>query len=77
MKLSVIVIATVVLSVTALSADNWPSFRGPAASGIASGPPAPISWDVPAGKAMQFCLPHRVSSACSVQLKEPPVKKSK
>ena len=37
-----------------VSASNWPSFRGPAASGIAEGKPAPLSWDVPAGKGVKW-----------------------
>ncbi|MCU1274743.1 MAG: outer rane biosis protein, partial [Bryobacterales bacterium] len=31
-----------------LSAQNWPSFRGPGASGVADGK-APAHWDVPKG----------------------------
>jgi hypothetical protein len=27
---------------------NWPSFRGPNASGVADGRPLPAEWDVPA-----------------------------
>jgi outer membrane protein assembly factor BamB len=30
-------------------AGNWPSFRGPGASGIAHGPPPPENWDVATG----------------------------
>src|SRR5438105_2182914 len=28
-----------------LQAQNWPSFRGPNASGVAVGKPAPTAWD--------------------------------
>jgi outer membrane protein assembly factor BamB len=42
---------------TTLSASNWPSFRGPAASGVASGPAAPTTWDVPAGKGVKWRVP--------------------
>ena len=31
------------------AAQNWPSFRGPAASGVADGQDLPISWDVEKG----------------------------
>ena len=37
-----------------LGADNWPSFRGPAASGVADGPAAPTTWDVPANKNVKW-----------------------
>ena len=38
--------ATLLLCLAAsVSAQNWPSFRGPNASGIAEGKPAPVSWD--------------------------------
>ncbi len=33
-----------------LAARNWPSFRGPNASGIADGQGAPVEWDVETGK---------------------------
>ena len=29
---------------------GWPSFRGPAASGVAEGPAPPVSWDVESGR---------------------------
>jgi len=30
--------------------ESWPSFRGPAAGGVADGPPAPTSWNVETGE---------------------------
>jgi outer membrane protein assembly factor BamB len=36
---------------------DWPSFRGPAASGIAEGFPLPSAWDVPAGKGVLWKAP--------------------
>ena len=57
MKSIVVITAIVALSATTLSADNWPSFRGPAASGVATGKPAPISWDVPAGMGVKWRVP--------------------
>src|SRR5688572_29137741 len=47
------VLAVFVLS-TALAADNWPGFRGPGAKGVADGPPAPASWDVPNNKNVKW-----------------------
>lgn len=32
---------------SAAGAQNWPSFRGPNASGVADGKAAPVSWDAP------------------------------
>ena len=45
---------TFALSGVLVSASNWPSFRGPAASGIGEGKPAPLTWDVPAGKGVKW-----------------------
>jgi outer membrane protein assembly factor BamB len=53
MKSIIVIVAALVLS-TVVSASNWPSFRGPAASGIAEGKPAPTTWDVPAGKGVKW-----------------------
>ncbi|MCB1063483.1 MAG: PQQ-binding-like beta-propeller repeat protein [Verrucomicrobiae bacterium] len=33
---------------------NWPSFRGPFASGVAEGPPLPESWNVETGEGILF-----------------------
>ena len=41
-------------SKTSLKGVNWPSFRGPEASGIAEGYPTPISWDVKKGKNIKW-----------------------
>ncbi|HEU4435144.1 MAG TPA: hypothetical protein VFR51_17285, partial [Pyrinomonadaceae bacterium] len=46
-----IVISLLLLSILSLSsitanAQNWPSFRGPNASGVAEGSKPPIAWDV-------------------------------
>ena len=38
-------------------AQNWPSFRGPSASGVADGQGAPTSWDVAAGTNIRFKTP--------------------
>jgi outer membrane protein assembly factor BamB len=49
-----IVAALVISAGTIAGANNWPSFRGPAASGVADGKPAPTTWDVPAGKGVKW-----------------------
>jgi outer membrane protein assembly factor BamB len=48
------VFAALTLSGALLSADNWPGFRGPGAKGVADGPPAPASWDVPNNKNVKW-----------------------
>jgi outer membrane protein assembly factor BamB len=50
-------IVMVALGGSLLGAANWPSFRGPGASGIAEGPPAPTTWDVPANKNVKWRVP--------------------
>jgi PQQ-like domain len=45
-----IVVAAWVLAGAAISAQNWPSFRGPNASGVAEGQPTPWKWDVASGE---------------------------
>jgi outer membrane protein assembly factor BamB len=47
----------VVVGGAVLSADNWPSFRGPGASGVAVGKAAAATWDVPAGKGVKWRVP--------------------
>src|SRR5690349_23063608 len=46
MKRLIVVLSILVLSSITTSAQNWPSFRGPNASGIAEGAKPPITWDV-------------------------------
>ncbi|HEU4711711.1 MAG TPA: PQQ-binding-like beta-propeller repeat protein [Pyrinomonadaceae bacterium] len=46
MKRLTILIAIAILSFTTANAQNWPSFRGPNASGVAEGSKPPITWDV-------------------------------
>jgi outer membrane protein assembly factor BamB len=57
MKRVVAFVAVLFISGTVVAADNWPSFRGPAASGVAEGKPAPAAWDVPAGKGVKWRVP--------------------
>jgi outer membrane protein assembly factor BamB len=37
--------------------QNWPSFRGPGASGVVEGFPTATTWDVPAGKNVKWKTP--------------------
>ena len=46
MKCLIIGLSILCLSSITTSAQNWPSFRGPNASGIAEGSKPPITWDV-------------------------------
>ena len=39
-------IVLVLLSPTIINAQNWPSFRGPNASGVAEGTNPPVTWDL-------------------------------
>jgi outer membrane protein assembly factor BamB len=49
--------ASLMLCSAVLAAGNWPSFRGPGASGVAEGAPAPLTWDVPANKGVKWRVP--------------------
>lgn len=40
-----------------LSAQNWPSFRGPAASGVADGAPTPVTWNAATGENVLWRTP--------------------
>ncbi len=40
-----------------LAAQNWPSFRGPGASGIADGQELPATWDVASGRNVRWRTP--------------------
>ena len=42
---------------TARPGIDWPSFRGPGASGVAEGAPAPTTWDVPGNKNVKWRVP--------------------
>ena len=46
MKRLIIVLSIVAFSSITTNAQNWPSFRGPNASGVAEGSKPPITWDV-------------------------------
>ena len=40
-----------------LSAQNWPSFRGPNASGVADGEPTPVKWNAATGENILWKTP--------------------
>src|SRR5436190_2269570 len=42
--------AWIAAAAVTVSAQNWPMFRGPAASGVADGSPPPITWNVETGE---------------------------
>jgi outer membrane protein assembly factor BamB len=50
-------IIALILTGTTLSAQNWPMFRGPAASGVADGSPLPVSWNVKTGEHVVWRTP--------------------
>jgi outer membrane protein assembly factor BamB len=54
MRTSGLVAAIVLAAAATLGANNWPSFRGPGASGVVEGKAPPIAWDVPAGKGVKW-----------------------
>src|SRR4029079_13415095 len=41
-----LVLLVLFLSATTINAQNWPSFRGPNASGVAEGTNPPTTWDL-------------------------------
>jgi outer membrane protein assembly factor BamB len=45
-KMKSLVLLVLFLSSTTINAQNWPSFRGPNASGVAEGTNPPITWDL-------------------------------
>ena len=54
MRTMIATAAVVIATTMVASANNWPSFRGPGASGVVEGKPTPITWDVPAGKGVKW-----------------------
>ena len=47
----------VLFSCPPLAAQQWPSFRGPNASGVADGRPTPVSWNAPLGENLLWKTP--------------------
>jgi outer membrane protein assembly factor BamB len=50
-------LAAWVIASTTLSAQNWPSFRGAGAAGVADGSPTAIKWDVASGENVLWKTP--------------------
>ena len=53
----VTIVAAVLLATATLSAQNWPMFRGPGASGVADGSPMPVTWNVKTGQNVLWKTP--------------------
>jgi hypothetical protein len=56
MRLATSAVVWIAACVT-LSGQNWPSFRGPGASGVADGSPTPVKWDVQTGESVLWTAP--------------------
>src|SRR5919205_4200726 len=56
-SISALIAGLVAFCGAALSANNWPGFRGPAASGTVDGPAAPVTWNVPKGTNVKWKIP--------------------
>src|SRR5262249_21184855 len=54
---SVLASLFVILSAVSLSGQNWPSFRGANASGVADGNPTAVSWNVSTGEHVAWKTP--------------------
>jgi len=52
-----IVPALLALATTTVSAQHWPMFRGPGASGVADGSPMPVTWNVKTGQNVLWTTP--------------------
>ena len=56
MRRAVILMCCLCAGATA-SAQNWPSFRGPAASGVAEGTPTAVKWNAATGENVLWKTP--------------------
>jgi len=54
---AVVVLSLPVAGQKSPAAANWPSFRGPNASGVADGQPLPADWDVPTSRNVRWTTP--------------------
>jgi FOG: WD40-like repeat len=57
MRLPAGVVVAAFVATATVSAQNWPSFRGPNASGVADGAPTAIAWDAKTGKNILWKTP--------------------
>ena len=51
------VLGSIWSALPAVGDDNWPSYRGPRAGGVAAGRPVPLRWNVPAGENVRWKTP--------------------
>jgi outer membrane protein assembly factor BamB len=56
-SMRVTIVFAFVLATATLSAQNWPMFRGPRASGVGDGSPAPVRWNVKTGDNVLWTTP--------------------
>ena len=49
--------AFILVPLSTLSAEDWPSFRGPGARGVADGADLPTTWDVASGENVRWMAP--------------------
>lgn len=57
MRRASLILCGVMAAGAAASAQNWPSFRGPAASGVADGAPTPVTWNAATGENLLWRTP--------------------
>src|SRR5260370_16244683 len=57
MRRRAITIIAWVLACGSVSGQHWPSFRGPAASGVADGSPTPVKWSAATGENVLWKTP--------------------
>jgi outer membrane protein assembly factor BamB len=57
MRLPAGVVVAALVATASVSAQNWPSFRGPNASGVADGTPTALAWDAKTGKNILWKTP--------------------
>jgi outer membrane protein assembly factor BamB len=57
MRLATTSIVVWIVACAAIGAQNWPSFRGPGASGVADGSPVPTKWDAGTGENVLWKTP--------------------
>ena len=57
MRRASLILCGVIAAGAVASAQNWPSFRGPAASGVADGAPTPVTWNAATGENLLWRTP--------------------
>ncbi len=56
-RLQCLIAGAALLATTQLIGGNWPQFRGPQASGVDAGTPAPLHWDLKSGENVRWKTP--------------------